>query len=176
MGRISKKAQILEAAAQLIHDEGIERLTLEAAARKAGVSKGGLLYHFPSKAVLIKELVLHMIDVYKGNVKQGVQEDLPKGRWTRAFITETFRQSLGNREMSAGMMAAQAVNPNLLQPLQEAYAEWQARIENDGLDKVQATILRLAVDGLWFSEIFGLAPLESDFRQQVLEALLNETR
>ena len=40
---------ILSAAANLVLRKGASRMTLEAVAREAGVSKGGLLYHFPSK-------------------------------------------------------------------------------------------------------------------------------
>ena len=37
-----------------IKEEGVVKLTLEAVAQRAGVSKGGLLYHYPSKEALIK--------------------------------------------------------------------------------------------------------------------------
>ena len=38
---------------------------------------------------------------------------------------------------------------------QDTYKDCE-KIEKDGIDKVDATIIRLAVDGLWLSEIFGL--------------------
>ena len=40
---------ILEAAERVVTEAGAAHLTLDAVAGKAGVSKGGLLYHFPSK-------------------------------------------------------------------------------------------------------------------------------
>ncbi|MDO8275460.1 MAG: TetR/AcrR family transcriptional regulator, partial [Serpentinimonas sp.] len=40
---------LLEATNTVILRDGIAHLTLEAVAKEAGVSKGGLLYHFPSK-------------------------------------------------------------------------------------------------------------------------------
>ena len=42
--------------------------------------------------------------------------------------------------------------------LQAAADGWQARLVDDGLDPVTATVLRLASDGLWLCDLFGLAP------------------
>ncbi|MDN8848148.1 TetR/AcrR family transcriptional regulator, partial [Staphylococcus aureus] len=63
-----------------------------------------------------------------------------------------------------------------LLPLQDTYKEWQHNIENDGLDKVDATIMRLAVDGLWLSEIFGLDNLDESMREKVLDRLTEYTQ
>ncbi|SWD32702.1 transcriptional regulator [Klebsiella pneumoniae] len=53
----NKKKNILIAASEIVKEEGVVKLTLEAVAQRAGVSKGGLLYHFPSKEALIKGMV-----------------------------------------------------------------------------------------------------------------------
>ena len=73
------------------------------------------------------------------------------------------------------MLAAQGINSNLLLPLQDTYKDWQEKIEKDGIDKVDATIIRLAVDGLWLSEIFGLDALDETMRAKVLERLTSYT-
>ncbi|PRD41632.1 hypothetical protein C5748_20360 [Phyllobacterium phragmitis] len=44
--------QILDSAEEVLFSKGVSGLTLEAVARHAGISKGGLLHHFPSKGVL----------------------------------------------------------------------------------------------------------------------------
>src|SRR3989337_1315491 len=53
-GRKSSREKILDAAAELVAEIGAGRLTLEAVAERAGLSKGGLLYNFPTKAALLK--------------------------------------------------------------------------------------------------------------------------
>ncbi|WP_188455775.1 TetR/AcrR family transcriptional regulator [Virgibacillus oceani] len=177
MSKNDTRYKILIAAADIVQTDGILDLTLEAAAEKAGVSKGGLLYHFPSKDALIEGMVEFLMKNYAESIKMGAEQDLSQtGKWTRAFIKETFLQSTSNRSMDAGLMAAAAINPNLLKPVQDAYEEWQNHIEHDGLDPILATVLRLAVDGLWFSEIFGLAPLEDNRRKLVLERLIQLTQ
>ena len=49
--------RILAALRALLAEGGTDAVTLEAVAARAGVSKGGLLYHFPSKAALYTGLL-----------------------------------------------------------------------------------------------------------------------
>ena len=45
---IETREKLVRAAAQLVISKGIARVTLEQVALDAGVSKGGLLHHFPT--------------------------------------------------------------------------------------------------------------------------------
>jgi AcrR family transcriptional regulator len=40
-------------------EQGFGHVTLDAVAERAGVSKGGLLYHFPTKSDLVRGLLSH---------------------------------------------------------------------------------------------------------------------
>lgn len=177
MPRVSKRQKLLEAAALIVKEKGSDALTLDAVAKKAEVSKGGLLYHFSTKEALVEALVQHMNDIYKENVEGFVaKEGDADGKWSRAFINVMRDKSAKNKNTTAGMLAAQGINPELLKPLQDTYANWQHHMEHDGLDPVDATILRLAADGLWLSEIFGLGVLPQTLREQVLERLEEQSR
>src|SRR2546427_12569634 len=48
---------VLDAFESLLIEEGERAATLDAVAKRAGVSKGGLLYHFPSKEAMISVLL-----------------------------------------------------------------------------------------------------------------------
>jgi hypothetical protein len=66
--------------------------------------------------------------------------------------------------------------PELLK-FAEAYEHrCRQRLETDGLDPTQATIIQLAIDGLWFSEVFQLGAPDEPRRAQVVERLLAMTR
>ena len=69
------------------------------------------------------------------------------------------------------MLAAVANDPSLLEPLRLAYRRWQRQLGNDGIDPVSATIVRLAVDGLWFSQLLGVDSLPKRLRDQVMARL-----
>ncbi|HEV3133030.1 MAG TPA: hypothetical protein VGY51_13810 [Acidimicrobiales bacterium] len=59
-----------------------------------------------------------------------------------------------------------AAEPTLVL-LQTAADRWQQRLEDDGLDPTLATVLRLACDGLWMCDLFGLATPTAAQRGQV---------
>jgi AcrR family transcriptional regulator len=179
---------ILLAANQLVLAEGVGHLTLEAVAKKAGVSKGGLLYHFPSKEALIKGLIELLNARFEGEVARQLTlehasqpreavEKLP-GSWLRAFVRATFA---GNKlegdwlGSSAAILTAIATDPQLLEPFRQSFANYQAQAEQDGLDPALATIIRLAADGLWLAELFELAPPGGELREQVERRLLEMT-
>ena len=55
----SNREKILDATVQVAIRDGVMAMTLDAVAQEAGVSKGGLLYHFRSKDDLIAAMLVH---------------------------------------------------------------------------------------------------------------------
>lgn len=173
----SKREQVLMAAVKLVQEQGVAQLTLEAVAVKAGVSKGGLLYHFPNKEALIQGMIDELVDGYAADMQNRVERDQqPYGKWSRAYAKSTFQEVEEGFPVSSGLLAALFTNPELLERMRKQYAEWQEKIESDQGDSVRPTIVRLAADGLWFAEIFGLAPLDSRLRKQVADELVKWTK
>lgn len=172
MGRTSRKVEILHAASKIVSERGIFNLTLEAAAEEAGISKGGLLYHYPSKDALVKGMVDHLANNYREKIAYNANADPEdKGKWTRAYVDVTFNQTYENKDMNSGLLAAKAVNANLLDPIRELYSEWQHDIENDGIDPVKATIIRLATDGIWLAELFDIYHIEEEKKEVIYKTL-----
>ena len=173
----SKRKQLLMSASTIVKNEGVHKLTLEAVAKEAGVSKGGLLYHFPSKEALIKGMVDELTANYVSEMNKLVETDEQlNGKWTKAYVKSTFNELEADFEMSSALMAAIFANPELLKDFQLQYEDWQTKIENDGLNPVRSTIARLVADGLWYGEIFGLAPLEKGLKDEIYKELLSWTR
>ena len=162
---------ILLAATQVVQRDGVGNLTLEKVAKEAGVSKGGLLYHFSSKDELIKQMLYSVTKKYDDGLNVQVERDNSPGKWSRAYLAETLHDLQHEQVMSAGLLAGIATNPELLQHFQKQYEKWQQHIEQDDIDPVLATIVRLAADGLWFSQMFGLAPVNPDMQKQIQQQL-----
>ncbi|MEO7718754.1 MAG: TetR/AcrR family transcriptional regulator [Capsulimonas sp.] len=168
----SKKAMLLQAAARIVRRDGVSKLTQDALAEEAGVSKGGVLYHFPSKYALIAALAKERIAQFEGNVEASVaQDDQEAGRWTRAYVRASA-ETQGDGDPSVGLLAAAASDPAVMEKIRERFAEWQARVETDGIDEATATLLRLAADGLWLTEMLGLAPPAGELRERVVARML----
>ncbi|HEY0097116.1 MAG TPA: TetR/AcrR family transcriptional regulator, partial [Archangium sp.] len=56
------QAHILDAAEEFVLEHGGRELTLEQVAKTAGLSKGGVLYHFPTKAALLQAMLARLLD------------------------------------------------------------------------------------------------------------------
>jgi hypothetical protein len=120
-------------------------------------------------------MVAKIIDEFDRDLATELAGSTGPGSFTRAYIRATIQphDHRPDREdrLGAALIAAAAAQPALLVPLQEAADRWQAQLEDDGLDPTLATLLRLASDGLWLSDLFGLAPLSPSLRSSVAEQL-----
>src|ERR671917_2151544 len=177
-GSISRRDEILLAAERVVGEGGVSGLTLEAVAREAGVSKGGLLYHFPSKEALIGGMIGRLIEGFEAALGRELRKDRGAGggRWTRAYARASFAEDRWYLQVSAGLLAGVAEDPALLDPLRRGFQDGQRWAQRDGIDPAVATLVRLAADGLFFAEVFGFAPPEGRLRERVLEALLSLTK
>jgi AcrR family transcriptional regulator len=175
------RAALLDAAQARLLARGPAGLVLDAVAADAGVSKGGLLYHFPTKEALVAGLTERMLegfDQVQADLRSGDPSDT--GAWTRAYlrstVTEAGDPADDSARLLAGLLAAQGGDPARLEAIRERFAAWQERLERDGVDPVAATIVRLASDGLWLSALLGLPSLEKRLAARVIEALEAMTR
>lgn len=172
----SKRIQILAAASSIVKNHGLEKLTLEAVAKEAGISKGGLLYHFPNKRALINGMVEESVNNFMADIHDRVSTDTTgDGKWSRAYLEVTSEDVGKGNEINTALIATLYTNPELLAKLQTEYAIWQKNIENDGIDPIRSTVVRLAADGLWFTEIFGVGNLDKELREKVIQYLINMT-
>jgi AcrR family transcriptional regulator len=177
-GSSSTREAILRAADRIVVEGGVPEMTLEAVARGAGVSKGGLLYHFPSKEALISGMIGRLIEGFTEALGRELARERGSGsgRWLRAYAGASFAEDRWYLKVSAGLLVAVAEDPALLDPLRRGFEEGQRWAERDGIDPAVATLVRLAADGLFFAELLGFAPPEGRLRERVLEALLALTR
>lgn len=174
---MSKKQQtqqtIISAGVQVIKDQGAGAFTLDAVAHEAGVSKGGLLYHFPNKDALISGMLAHYLDSFDQAVEQTSADDLRPHAWMRAFVVVTFNEHPSDVAIVASQLAAIISNPDLLTPMRERYATWLQRAIDDGLPPELAQLIITASDGYWYAQMFGINPLNDDVREALLDRLLS---
>ena len=84
---IKRQEELLNAARVIAGREGIAALSLNAVAREAGVSKGGLMHHFPSKQELIHALFIQLLDIMDVRIAAIMANDSdPYGRFSRAYL------------------------------------------------------------------------------------------
>jgi AcrR family transcriptional regulator len=158
----------------LVAERGYSSLTLDAVGAAAGVSKGGVLYHFPTKEALVVALVEQLSTGFDTDQSAAHDADpVAPGAWARAYLAASTAPLEDQSEQAAavGLLAAVGHDPSLLEPLQRRYRSWVERLDGDGLPGVDAHVVRLAADGLWAADLFGLAPPDQALRARVLARL-----
>lgn len=177
MGRHSRKLDILNAASKIVNQQGIFNLTLEAVAEEAGFSKGGLLYHYPSKEALLKGMVEHLASNYDEKVKGDMHQQSDKpGKWIRSYVNVTFNETAENKHKNATLLAAKAVDAELLDPVRVVYEGWKNDMANDHIDPIKAAVIQLAADGIWLSELFDINRMDEKRKKEVFSFLMDWSR
>lgn len=175
------RSQLIDAAEAVVAEEGVRNLTLDAVAARSGISKGGLLYHFRSKEDLAAAMIERSIAWFDDALSEaGADDPDPRGRFTRAYVRASLGMTpltgAGFDNLCAAITTALLSFPERLGPVREQGVRTQSDIEKDEFDPVLATIIRLAVDGLWLSENFNLMRFDKDMKAKVAARLLQWTR
>ncbi len=166
MPRPNRRQGLLDAAIAVIRREGAHALTLDAVAAEAGVSKGGVLYHFGSKRALIDGLLECWLDDFEAQLT---------GEDFAAAYVRASDLAVATPEVTAsefGLLAALIEEPEVLEVARRRYTAWMERMLEGGMDPGDAWLVRLAADGLWYSDLLGLAAPQGPDRRRLIERLL----
>jgi len=172
MTRESSRDAILDAAEAIVREQGAAHLTLDAAAERAGLSKGGVLYHFQTKDALLVALVERMTQAFQGLYAEtrARMGDDPK-RMLEAYIEAVFSAEERLGSTSCSLIPALASNPELLEPIRRFYKHHFAQLSNVPVGWDQAAIVTLALDGMWLLEMLGVSPLGPQDEKRIAKLL-----
>lgn len=167
------RATVLDAAAAAIVERG-PSVSLDLIAKRAGVSKGGLLHHFPSRDDLIAALMQRQREQFKRRLDEALDSE-PEGsagRFTRAYVRAVFadvRNSDRARERWTlfGMVGA---SPDASRYLREDDAARRERLEQDGIDPLRAEVIVNAANGTTATLLWSSMP--QDQHERICDALL----
>ena len=143
---------LLDCAERIAVQEGLAGVTIQAIADAAGVTKGGLFHHFPSKQALWEGIFMDMLEALDTEIEAHMAQDRHAyGRFTRAYVAAILSEvGLGVRSPRAVLSVAIAGEKSL----DALWAGWlAARLkryqETDG-DPMHE-IVRFAADGAWMA-------------------------
>ncbi|WP_378942441.1 TetR/AcrR family transcriptional regulator [Mesorhizobium sp. ANAO-SY3R2] len=110
--RLEPKERLFDAAICVALENGFGKVTLDAVARQAGISKGGLLHHFATKKHLIRAMLVHYADAASDRHLQGIEVDpLAVAALVAAaedtLLLETISTKVDIQKSGAGQRAAQ---------------------------------------------------------------------
>ena len=146
-----------------------------AVAREADLSKGGVLYNFPTKRALLAGLLDEMLAEHRERLAS-VPEDR-RSRTLRGHLEAIVQARAVDDDLSMAILAAAASDPRLLDPLRAELTGDLERILSDTQDTSGAMVVVLAIQGLRFQKLLGLPDGGAGLRGRVIEqlrAMINE--
>lgn len=152
---------MLDAAEDVALRDGIGRLTLDAVARQASLSKGGLMHHFPNKDALIDAMVRRKVNAWRAEYESAIERQPPgPGRVSRALIDLCLADTdpAGDQECRRCfvLVAALVHDPKHVAAMREVHRDLARRVAKDGLPPGLGEAVHLSMSGLWFDRMFGL--------------------
>lgn len=145
---------LLEIAEAIVRSEGAAGLTVEALAKAAGISKGGVQYSFPSKDDLVRALIERWTRQFDALL--GGMDDVEPAELVRNYIKVMRSSQAAMNAKMAGLMIAYIQNPENVTETREWYHSMFERLGGTTDDARAARVALLAVEGLFMLRISGI--------------------
>src|SRR6185436_4703285 len=171
--RPNSRGLVLDAADALVSEVGANHMSLDAVAARAGISKGGLLYLFPSKVALLQGMVERYVERLENGADGAAKQKLSEARRLLAARLATRSEDDPDKQRtgSFSMIAAIAEQPKLLDPVRDAHKRIWARLKETSKDPELALLAWFALEGLLYVDLFATTPLTRTERVKFLKRL-----
>jgi len=156
------KALLLDAGAQLL-SSGVP-LSIGGVAELAGVTKGAVQHHFPTREALVLALYEHLSAEFLAQVADDGSGDSAAWRYARAVLEA---QNSDNSCYEKALLAACVVERGVT----AKWAEWLRGDRKQDGDDTNKLLARLATDGLWLSEVLGVYDLSPAEREALARSI-----
>lgn len=175
MASTDTRERILNALQDLLIRQGTGAVTLESVAAEAGVSKGGLLYHFRSKQAMLIGLVERLDDAAEEEFAQAHE----RGDVVRYFLETSLPASDQEAALYwsviAALRSAEDLGEQGAEVLAKVFGRWSELLTEAIGDPVLAETVRLVGDGLYLSALSGLPQPDPELLRRIFDRLLEQT-
>ncbi|WP_158625608.1 TetR/AcrR family transcriptional regulator [Corallococcus carmarthensis] len=174
------REQLLRVAADLILAQGLQAVTLDAIARRAGIPKEDLLEHFQSKPILFDALFDDVTRRFSEAVAAEMEKDPDaNGRGTRAYLRVTVAAPADDDEarVMRSLIGLMLFDPEVRELWSSIWDEArEAQLSREEHESPELTLCRLAIDGLWMSDMLEQRTVSSQMRAAVIHRIEELTR
>ena len=172
--RTSKRDRILDAAVNVINRDGVRAVTFESVAAEAKLTRGGLLYHFPSREALLRGIDEHLVQAWEASMEALLGKTADQATALERY--QTFvRVSAQSATRAELMFMLESADPEAGErPWGPAVQRWAPSAPEPG--NVDPTpldnfVARLAADGVWIYEAMYEGQLDEGVRARVAERI-----
>lgn len=140
---------MLDAFEAILIDEGERAATMDATSRAAGVSKGGLLYHFSSKDALESGVIERLDALVTADIEAMMDAD--EGPISYFLRTSVMENDPLDRAILATSRLAQGGNASASAALRRVRERWGDALRPHTKDAASLDLVMLVSDGLYFN-------------------------
>lgn len=171
----SRKAA-LQAALAIIARDGPGRLTLDAIAREAGMSKGGVMHQFPTKQAVLTALLEQQRAYFEEFSRRFKTENRSATAQPElaARIAIWREVALKREPVAFAILGALIEDPGFLSTGRDAEAKKMGVIKAEAKDPQLALLRAAAAQGLALTSLFGISTLSDKERAQLFDRLLDD--
>ena len=171
--RTSSRHEILDAAMRVVDTTGGVDITYGSVAQEAGLTKAGLMYHFPNKDAMMVAVIEHVLARWQAELSAALT--VPLAQSTIAERVRAFVAFAGGGGATRGefVVFAEAVRrPALAAPWLAYLRTWFGFDEGDDAPLL---LVWLATNGLWVSEATDIITISPTLRTELIDLLLKLT-
>lgn len=177
----NRKAQIIDAALDVLNDQGFCALKIRDVARQAGVSAGLICHHYDTKQGLLLAMIRHAVTAYAEQSDLVAAQDLPPRDKVLALVRMALAPEQSNKRLSSVWLT--------LYYLAGSDADYHAellRYQQKNLEVILSAIAPLydrdeaahkarlivaLVDGVWLQHATRAAPVDLGAAQDLISNL-----
>jgi AcrR family transcriptional regulator len=154
---------VLDAAEIILIESGVQHFTLEAVAKRAGISKGGLLYIFPTKDQLILAMLDREVSRFSAEVMRSSEvhsEDTYAS--LLGYIATARSEDVSVANKAANLMATLIHAPAMLEPARLFYLKMLGQFDLQSIEGRRGRLAYLAVEGAFLLRALGLKTMTEE--------------
>ncbi|WP_043988823.1 TetR family transcriptional regulator [Pectobacterium parmentieri] len=161
---------ILDAAEKVLLRDGVHRFTLDAVAAEASISKGGLVYSFPSKDRLIMTMLSRELARFEQDAQQQTARyiDQPHAD-VLGYITAIAQEEEETTSRAVGLLTALVHSPSMLEPVRAFYRTRLDKLRDATPAMRRIRLAFLAAEGVFLLQGLGFVTLDREERQTMLD-------
>jgi AcrR family transcriptional regulator len=171
--RESNRSKILDAAARVVQREGVRSVTYESVAAEAGLTKGGLVYHFASRDELLLAIHQHLAAEWEAGMVAVAGKPAAEATTAERLAAYTRASTQSSSRAELLFLLEGSTNPEYAAPWNAVTDRWTPPVTELATDAEALTrfIARLAADGLWLYDSLTDEPLDPELRRRVAERI-----
>ena len=158
--RTIDRDKVLDAAEAVVASTGAAGLTIDAVAKAAGITKGGVQYCFGNKEKLIEAMFHRWGEGFEREVMGFVGDDPDAGAVIRGHIEASRRSDKAEDSRSAVMMTALFQSPEQIAKTRAWYNSRLAGLDLASPEGRRLCLAFLASEGAFFLKAFNFVDLD----------------